>query len=232
MCGRFAQVIKHDQLKKLQDELKLKESSEQLELNYNVAPTQTVAAALAQGNIRYLGFFRWGLIPSWMKEIPEKALINVRSESILEKPSFKVSFLRRRCLVPVTGFYEWRQSDKQPFLFQADHNDLLYLAGIYDAWYGPDGSYIPSLGIITQAADQQMSDIHSRMPLCINSELVDTWLDISLQDPKALSGLLVAASEVHLKRYPVSKYVNSIGHNDPLCLQPESPEEKQSDLFI
>jgi len=232
MCGRFAQVIKHDQLKKMQDELKLKESSEQLELNYNVAPTQTVAAALAQGNIRYLGFFRWGLIPSWMKKIPEKALINVRSESILEKPSFKASFIRRRCLVPVTGFYEWRQGDKQPFFFRAAHGDLLYLAGIYDAWSSADGSYLPSLGIITQAADRQMSDIHSRMPLCINSALVDTWLDPSLQDPKALSGLLVTASEVQLQRYPVSKHVNSIGHNDPLCLEPENLDEKQSDLFL
>lgn len=231
MCGRFAQVIKHEQLKKLTDELKLKESSEQLELNYNVAPTQTVGAVVMQGSVRYLGFFRWGLIPSWMKEVPEKALINVRSESIMEKPSFKASFIRRRCLVPVNGFYEWRQSDKQPFFFFAKGSDLLYLAGIYDAWYSADGSYIPSLGIVTTEADAQMRDIHHRMPLCINASTADAWLDPALQDLKALQPLLVPAEDFALGRYPVSRYVNSPAHNDPGCLQAEKEEPEQADLF-
>ncbi|MDD4310758.1 MAG: SOS response-associated peptidase, partial [Candidatus Cloacimonetes bacterium] len=167
MCGRFAQVIVHKQLKKLQDELNLKESSEQIELNYNVAPTNTVSAVVEQGSVRYAGFFRWGLIPSWMKEIPASALINVRSESILEKPSFKASFIRRRCLVPANGYYEWRSTDKQPFFICDGSGDLIYLAAIYDAWYGADGSYIPSLGIITTAAAKELESIHHRMPLLI-----------------------------------------------------------------
>ena len=231
MCGRFAQVIKHDQLKKLTDELKLKESSEQLELNYNVAPTQTVSAVLTQGSVRYLGFFRWGLIPSWMKAVPERALINVRSESILEKPSFKASFIRRRCLVPVNGFYEWRSSDKQPFFFKAKVSDLLYLAGIYDAWYGSDGSYIPSLGIITQEAGQQMADIHNRMPLSIAASVLDQWLNPSLQDPKDLQQLLQELPNVALTRHPVAKYINSPANQGPKCWQPLEPEPIQSDIL-
>ncbi len=231
MCGRFAQVIKHEQLKTLTDELKLKESSEQLELNYNVAPSQTVAAVVAQASVRYLGFFRWGLIPSWMKAIPEKALINVRSESIMEKPSFKASFIRRRCLIPVNGFYEWRQSDKQPFFFFSKANDLLYLAGIYDAWSSADGSYIPSLGIITTAANAQMQDIHSRMPLCIGLDAADAWLDPALQDPKTLQPLLLPSAQFTLERYPVSRYVNSPLNNDPGCLQAEIAEPEQTELF-
>ncbi|GAB1365145.1 MAG TPA: SOS response-associated peptidase [Candidatus Cloacimonas sp.] len=231
MCGRFAQVIKHDQLKKLTDELKLKESSEQLELNYNVAPTQTVSAVIAQGSVRYLGFFRWGLIPSWMKAVPEKALINVRCESILEKPSFKVSFLRRRCLVPVNGFYEWRSRDKQPFFFHSSGSDLLYLAGIYDAWYSADGSYIPSLGIITQDSDEQMADIHSRMPVSITKESWDKWLDPGLQEPRALQQMLQELPAAALSRHPVSKYVNSPANQGPQCWQPLEPEPTQSDIF-
>jgi len=232
MCGRFAQVIKHDQLKKLQDELKLKKSSEQLELNYNVAPTQTVAAVLSQGNVRYLGFFRWGLIPSWMKAIPDKALINVRSESIMEKPSFKTSFIRRRCLIPVSGFYEWRQSDKQPFFFHLGDNKLLYLAGIYDAWYHPDGSYLPSLGIITTAADRNMQDLHARMPLILPSRSWDAWLDPTNQDAKTLPALLAPDPETVLQRYPVSRYVNSPANNDAQCLLPDEPEPQQAELVI
>lgn len=122
----FCQVIKYQDLKKMKDELKIKESQDQLELNYNVAPTNTVAV-VAKDDFRYLGFFRWGFIPSWSKNLPEQALINVRSETILEEPSFKASFLRRRCLIPANGFYEWRKTDKQPF-YKAKGDNLLYLA--------------------------------------------------------------------------------------------------------
>ncbi len=231
MCGRFAQVIKHDQLKKLTDELKLQQTSDQLELNYNVAPSQTVVAIVAKADIRYLGFFRWGLIPSWMKEIPDKVLINVRSESILEKPSFKASFIRRRCLVPATGFYEWRTSDKQPFFIHAVDNDLIYMAGIYDLWTGADGSYVPSLGIITTDSNEIMKPIHHRMPLMLDSITWDAWLNPANQDPKLLNSLLVSNSDVNLSYYPVSKYVNSINNNSPECLQKAESAIAQEDIF-
>lgn len=224
MCGRFAQVIKHQQLKKLQDEQKLKESSEQIELNYNVAPTQTVAAIVEQGSVRYFGYFRWGLIPSWKKEVPASAMINVRSESILEKPSFKASFIRRRCLVPANGFYEWRTGDKQPFFIKAANDDLLFMAGIYDAWYGADGSYIPSLGIITTAANDLMKPLHHRMPLLFTRNNWDAWLDPQNQDlhnsgEASLLNLLIPSAEIQLSLHPVSKRVNNVHNNDPECLQ-------------
>ncbi|HNV61934.1 MAG TPA: SOS response-associated peptidase [Candidatus Cloacimonas acidaminovorans] len=220
MCGRFAQVIKYQDLKKMTEELKIKESSEQLELNYNVAPTNIVAAVVAKDDWRYMGFFRWGLIPSWSKKIPEQALINVRSESILEKPSFKTSFLRRRCLIPANGFYEWRKTDKQPFFIKAKGDNLLYLAGIYDAWYGPDGSYIPSLGIITTSANDFIQPLHERMPLLLNPSLYDTWLNPAAQNPQELQLLLTVPSEIELEMYPVSRRVNKPENNDADCLKP------------
>lgn len=116
MCGRFAQVIKHDQLKKLMDELNVRNRDEQLELNYNVAPTQAIGAVMYKREDRFLTFFRWGLIPSWSKEPSSQySMINVRAESILEKKTFKNALIRRRCIIPATGFYEWRKPDKQPF---------------------------------------------------------------------------------------------------------------------
>lgn len=231
MCGRFAQVIKHDQLKKLQDELKLKEISEQIELNYNVAPTQTVSAAVAKGDVRYMGFFRWGLIPSWMREVPTSALINVRSDTILDKPSFKASFLRRRCLIPANGFYEWRKGDKQPFFIHAEGDGLIYMAGIFDAWTSPEGSFIPSLGIITVDADDVMQSIHSRMPLILPSSMWDAWLEPSNQNAEMLKTLLNPNSELKLTYHPVSKYVNSISNNSETCMQIVEPQAVQSDIF-
>ena len=220
MCGRFAQVIKYQDLKKMKDELKIKESSEQLELNYNVAPTNTVAAVVAKDDFRYLGFFRWGFIPSWSKNIPEQALINVRSETILEKPSFKASFLRRRCLIPANGFYEWRKTDKQPFFIKAKGDNLLYLAGIYDSWYGPDGSFIPSLGIITTFANDFMQSLHPRMPFLLNSSFYDLWLNPEAQDPQELQKLLQVPAELELEMFPVSKRVNKPKNNYPEILKP------------
>jgi len=220
MCGRFAQVITHKELQKLEAELKIKKSSDQLEFNYNVAPTATVAAVVSQADFRYLGFFRWGLITSWRKEIPEQALINIRSETILEKPSFKASFLRRRCLIPVNGFYEWRKTDKQPFFIKAKDSELLYLAGIYDSWHSPDGIYIPSLGIITTSANPYLQALHNRMPLLLSPAVYDLWLDPNLNNPQELQPLLSPSSEIELEMYPVDKRINSPQNNDADCLKP------------
>ncbi len=125
MCGRFAQVVKHNQLKKLIDELNIKNRDEQLPVNFNVAPTQPVGAVISKADERFLTFFRWGLVPSWTKEInPRFPMINVRSDTILEKPTFKTALIRRRCLIPATGFYEWRMTDKQPFFITASESSV------------------------------------------------------------------------------------------------------------
>lgn len=222
MCGRFAQVIKYDRLQKLEKELLLTQKTEQVELNFNVAPTQTISAALSQNAGRYLGSFRWGLIPSWSKEIPAYSLINVRSETITEKPSFRGGLQRRRCLVPASGFYEWRQSDKQPFYIHAANDELIYLAGIYDAWYGPDGSLIPSLAIITTDANATMNQIHQRMPVILSGEDRLAWLEHGNTDPAVFLPLLRPAPEGALAMYPVSKFVNKVGNNTEECLRPRA----------
>ncbi len=229
MCGRFAQVVKYDQLKKLSDELKIQESSEQLELNYNLAPSQKLYAVVAKAELRYFGFFQWGLVPSWMKSLPEKPFINVRSETILEKPSFKASFIRRRCLVPASGFYEWRAGDKQPFYIFAANGEPLLMAGIYDLWQGADGSYLPTLGIITTAADSFMQPLHHRMPLIPSPEQREAWLEPTNIDPKILGALLQPINPPELKMHPVSKQVGSPKFNGPECLTPLN-DPQNSDL--
>lgn len=231
MCGRFAQVIVHTELKKLQDELKLISQSEQMVLSFNVAPTQLVSAVVAKESIRYIGFFRWGLIPSWMKEIPAHAMINIRSETITEKPSFRVSFMRRRCIIPANGFYEWRKRDKQPFFVHSADGGLIYMAGIYDTWESPDGSFVPSLGIITTTSDSTMGEIHDRMPLLLSAQTRNVWLNPGIQDIATLSPILAPDLEVQLSMYPVSRKVNNISNNDAECMQELANASQQTEIF-
>lgn len=220
MCGRFAQVIKYDQLQKLERELRLTSVSEQLEANFNVAPTHTVGAILSQDAGRYIGVFRWGLIPSWSRELPKFELINARADSLAQKASFRGALQRRRCLIPATGFYEWRRSDRQPYFIQAVSGDPLLLAGVYDAWYGPDGSYIPSLAIITMDANAAMEALHHRMPVIFNIEQALSWTDHRNQDQLHMQKLITEASQTELDIYPVSRYVNSAKAQGPDCLKP------------
>ncbi len=222
MCGRFAQVIKYDRLQKLEKELRLTNAAEQEELNFNVAPTQTVAAIVSQDAGRYPGHFRWGLVPSWSKEMPAFALINVRAETITEKPSFRSGLQRRRCLIPANGFYEWRQSDKQPYFIHAANDDLLYLAGIYDAWYAAGGSYVPSLGIITTDANESMRRLHHRMPVLLFGDDRLAWLEHSNIDALDFVPLLQPSVNEAISMYPVSRFVNKVGNNSEECWQPQT----------
>lgn len=237
MCGRFAQVVKHKQLKKLMDELAIKNKDEQIEINYNVAPTQPVAAVIYKGKERFLTFFRWGLIPSWSKEPSTQfSMINVRSETILDKPTFKNGLLRRRCLIPATGFYEWRKSDKQPFFIHAKGSsagfqscgktgataldscaaeiDLLHLAGITEYWTGADGSYIQSCAIITTSPNKVMEPIHDRMPVILTPDVVESWLTEDFKDPISLQSFLQPCPAHMIDLYPVSKKVNYTSNNE------------------
>ncbi len=219
MCGRFAQVIKYDRLQKLEKELRLTQLTDQMLLNFNVAPTQTVMAILSQDAGRYPGFFRWGLIPSWSRELPTFALINARAETITSKPSFRSGLQRRRCLVPANGFYEWRQSDKQPFFIHAANDDLIYMAAIYDAWQGADGSFIPSVGIITTEANATMRPIHQRMPVLLFGEDRLAWLEHQNTDPLDFVPLLKSSPDEELTLRPVSNFVNRVSNNSEECWQ-------------
>lgn len=220
MCGRFAQVIKRDKLAKLERELKLGHKIPELVENYNVAPTHTVGAFVEQAQGRYLGFFRWGLIPSWMRELPQSAIINARRESLAEKPSFRGALVRRRCVIPALGFYEFEKGSKQPyFIHYADDSPML-MAGIYDAWSGADGSFVPSLAIITMDANLQMSSLHHRMPVLLDPEAANIWLDSKIEDTSRMQLLIQNSGQMPLNIYKVDRYVNSVRNTGPKCVEP------------
>ncbi len=224
MCGRFAQVVKHDQLKKMIDELNIRNNEEQIEINYNVAPTQAISAVMYKREEHFLTFFRWGLIPSWSKEPSSQySMINVRAESILEKKTFKNALIRRRCIIPANGFYEWQKPDKQPFFIHAVNDDLLYFAGITEYWTGADGSYIQSAAIITTEANETMKPIHERMPVILPPDIWQSWLDDSFQDPASLQAFLKPCANDILTAYPVSRLVNTVNFNSEECYKPLLP---------
>src|SRR5437764_4200437 len=166
MCGRY-RLSRADRLaEKFEAEL-----AEELQPRYNIAPTQPVPVVRASGSRRVIASMRWGLIPSWAKDA-SMAQINARSETLLEKPAFKETFERRRCLIPADGFYEWKRSgkSKQPFHFGLKDDSLFAFAGIWDRWKSPQGPILESCAILTTAGNELLRDVHHRTPTILRGD--------------------------------------------------------------
>jgi putative SOS response-associated peptidase YedK len=146
-----------------------------------VAPQSPIAIVREENNERHLALVRWGFIPSWMKEIkPGKPLINARSETLLEKPSFKNAIRRRRCLIPADGYYEWLgdvPGEKIPYFIHRPDHGLFAFAGLWEHWLGADGSELETAAIITTEPNRFIAQIYTRMPAVIQPENYAQWLD-------------------------------------------------------
>lgn len=150
-----------------------------------VAPGQPAAIVRREESdktgVSHFALVRWGFVPSWAKEVkPGKPLINARSETIMEKPSFRNAYKRRRCLVPASGFYEWLgdvPGCKQPYYVPRADGGVVAFASIWEHWMGPDGSELESMAIITTVANETLAPIHHRMPVVIERDCFDLWLD-------------------------------------------------------
>lgn len=211
-----------------------------LEPRYNVAPTQDVAAvrstAPPQGGDaappreadapdaeRELVLLRWGLVPHWAREFDPvgRALINARSETVAEKPSFRDSFRFRRCLVVADGFYEWKPEGrrKQPFWIHLADRRPFAFAGLWDRWTGHEGPPVESCTILTTSASEALRPLHDRMPVILEPEAHAKWLDPDAA-PWELEPLLAKARPEALSFHPVSTRVNHVGNDDPECIEP------------
>lgn len=219
MCGRFTLLTPWEELLRTYDAVS---EMEALEPSYNIAPTQQIAAVIHDGTKRRLGTLRWGLIPPWApdKKIGSK-MINARSETLLEKRSFKKAFQKQRCLIPADSFYEWKTEDgkKQPMRIQRKDKNPLTFAGLWEKWQDEDGSNIFTCTIITTEANSFMQQIHNRMPVILSAASQDIWLDREQQDPDKLQELLKPYSE-ELTAYPVSTLVNSPRNNSEELINP------------
>ena len=221
MCGRFTLTLPPKQLELAFPWLT---TPKELAPRYNIAPTQPVAIVPNNGQNR-IEFFRWGLIPSWATD-PRigNRMINARSETLAQKPSFRAAYRRRRCLVLADGFYEWRKEPgrrtKTPFYLQSKSGKPFAFAGLWETWRGLDGLAIPSCTIITTRPNALVEPIHNRMPVILPPAAYEQWLDPAEGSPAQLQPLLRPYPAEEMTAYAVSTLVNSPRNDTPACIVP------------
>ncbi|NJR49908.1 MAG: SOS response-associated peptidase [Leptolyngbyaceae cyanobacterium CSU_1_3] len=217
MCGRFTQSLTGEAIASAFDLAEIPPWVPR----YNIAPTQMVPAILLH-DTRQFQALRWGLIPSWAKDPTIGAkLINARSETVAEKPSFRSAFKKRRCLIVADGFYEWQKQagKKQPFYFRLDQGQLFGFAGLWEQWQTPEGEVWQTCTILTTVGNDLLKMVHDRMPVILHEADYDRWLDPA-QDPSVLQSLLRPYEADAMNAYPVSMGVNSPAKDTPDCMKP------------
>ena len=220
MCGRFTLTADQDSF---EDRFSLTRFDLGWVPSFNIAPTQEVLTVTNDGSENRPELMRWGLVPSWAKD-PKigNRMINARSETLAEKPSFRTAFKRRRCLIPADGFYEWKREGKakKPMLITVNPGDLFAFAGLWETWKQPDDSWLLTCAIITTSANEFMKSIHDRMPVILPRESEASWLDPEEQDTAMLSELLLPYDSDRMEAYEVSTLVNSPRNNFPEVIEP------------
>jgi len=223
MCGRITQQLSTDQIGELYGVQATPLPPDRLP-RYNGAPGQDFIACLVeQHGARAIARLRWGLVPSWARDARTGSrLINARAESVHYKPSFRAAFRRRRCLLPVDGWFEWqhRGRGKQPYYLTLKDGSPLTFAALWERW-NPGGAPLETFTIITTEASPGLEDLHHRQPAIINPRWFTEWLD-----PRTpLPALLELARQPHdgpFQRRAVSTRVNSVRNDDPDILTPLS----------
>lgn len=218
MCGRFSQKSSP---KKVAEKFGVEEVPALFE-RYNVAPAQAVLAVRDPSGGRETTFFKWGLIPSWAKDpaIGNK-LINARSETVTEKPSFREAFARRRCIIPADGFYEWSRTGgrKQPLYFYMRDGEPFGIAGLWERWQGGDGP-LETCTLLTTEANELLAPYHDRMPVILRPEDYEVWLDAGVRRVEVLTPLLRPYPQEEMGAYAVSPLVNNPANDHPRCVEP------------
>lgn len=223
MCGRMIQMTPLEVLRQIFGFA----GAPNLRPRYNLAPTQEVAVVRDLGDGRDIALLRWGLVPSWAKDASGAAkLINARSETAADKPSFRSALRQRRCLVPVDGFYEWQAAGagrrKQPFVIRRPDHAPFALAGLWERWHSPQGETLDTLAVLTTAANRPLSALHDRMPVVLAPDDWSLWLDGAAPLPMVLD-LLRPAPDDALEMRPVSPRVGVVANDDPGLLDPVAP---------
>jgi putative SOS response-associated peptidase YedK len=203
---------------------------------YNLAPTQPVPVIRQQPKepIRQVSTMRWGLVPHWTKDASLAAsTINARSETAATKPAFRDPLRLRRCLIPADGFYEWAKTakSKQPFCFEVNDGQLFAFAGIWDGWKNSEDQWIRTCSILTTTPNAVTSAVHDRMPVILDPDRYDLWLDPGTQNVAAVSQLLKPYDARLMRCYPVGTRINHVANDDEECSRPVELVHPQDQLF-
>jgi putative SOS response-associated peptidase YedK len=230
MCGRIVITSSPEALRKLFAYA----DQPNFPARYNVAPTQPVPVVMLENEGRRFRLMRWGLLPSWVKEPKKFALvINARSETVIDKPAFRAAMKRRRCLIPADGYYEWQPAGarKRPFFIHRADGKPLGFAGLYETWVGPNGEEMDTVAIVTTESAPDMAMLHHRVPVTIEPENFDRWLDVGKTDAAVAAELLVAPSQGTFAWHEVSMAVNRLANDAPELIAPISEEQAAAEAL-
>jgi len=222
MCGRFVLDDVDDILPRfgIKDSKGIKEK---LTPHYNIAPTQNIPVIYKDENQENrIEFMKWGLVPFWAKD-PKigYGMINARAETLAQKPSFKHILKTKRCLVPSTGFYEWKKIDKQkvPFYIRIKNCKIISFAGLFDNWKDSVGNELITFTIITTDANNTLKPIHNRMPVILEQEFEEKWLDTRIQAFDSLAEMLKPYPDNQMIAYTISSEVNNPKNDNPQLIK-------------
>lgn len=225
MCGRFTITVTMDELKDyLSEYYDIDEMKSDFVLpRYNVAPGQDVISIINDGAKNRVGLFKWGFVPSFAKD--EKIgynMINAKSETLSEKPSYRPSLEHKRCVILADGFYEWKKEDKNkiPMRILMKDKSIFPIAGLWSTFIRPDGTKLHSCTIITTQANEIMKDIHDRMPVILTEEDRKIWLNPRISDYRSITPLLKPFEPEFMYTYSVSSKVNTSTYDEPDCIKP------------
>lgn len=221
MCGRFVLHHRPIVLKDWYQAIAMVD----FESHYNIAPTAFIPVVRATVEGLTGTTMRWGLIPRWAKNTAALPLLhNARSETVAEKPLFRQALKYRRCLIPASGFYEWKtvpgQSLKQPFYISLNTGEPMSFAGLWESSLTPEGNQLDTCTILTIMANSLLEPIHHRMPVILDRNDWPAWLRLGSIEPKELITLLKSPDIDHLQVWGVAHMVNKVKNNDPKLLQP------------
>src|SRR5215470_18103655 len=203
---------------------------------YNIAPTQPVPVIRQHPKepIRQIASMRWGLIPNWATN-PSIATgtINAKSETAATKPAFRNPLKFRRCLIPADAFYEWKKSgsSKQPFCFEVSEGELFAFAGLWDGWKDSNGNWVKTCSILTTTPNAVTATVHDRMPVILERDCYDVWLNPGVRDVTGVAKLLKPYDASLMRCYPVSIRINHVANDDDECSRPTEPHG-QNALFM
>ena len=233
MCGRY-RLSRRKQI--IEEHFDAVSGDEDWNPRYNIAPTQPVPVIRQSPKepIRELSLMRWGLIPSWAKDASGAArMINARSETTSAKPAFRDPLKLRRCLIPADAFYEWQRTAKsrQPYCFEVNDGKLFAFAGLWDRWKDAGGNWVKTCSILTTTPNAVTSVVHDRMPVILDPDIYDLWLDPGMTDVAAASDLLKPYDARRMRCYPVSARINHAANDDEQCSRPVELADLQNRLF-
>jgi putative SOS response-associated peptidase YedK len=233
MCGRY-RLSRRKQI--IAEHFETADWQDYWNPRYNVAPTQPVAVIRQNPKepVRELSLMRWGLTPSWAKDSSGATrMINARSETAASKPAFSEALKSRRCLIPADGFYEWMRTGKmkQPYCFEVDDGELFAFAGLWDRWKDASGDWVKTCSILTTTPNAVTSPVHDRMPVILDPDCYDLWLDPGMRNVGEVSDLLKPFDPRLMRSYPVSTRINHVANDDEECSRPIEVAEIQNRLF-